>query len=267
MPIVAASAACGVLVGFESVDFVGEETSFDGAVDGADASIDGAPSEGASDAAAKHVCSDAEDFCDDFERTAPLQGAWTTAGARQSATMFLEAGTFVVAMTTQDASSPMTPSAGLTLDAPWVKGNLGGRRRTGVRFRALVEECPAAGEVNVFAISLGETELALTLASESSQCVLGLLEITFPGGPTYRRSSPVIAPRGVWEEYGVELVETAPDAGGQALLHVGGNTRSFALTSTPPPARYAILFGLACPTLIGADARVRFEDFRAEYLR
>jgi hypothetical protein len=261
--------ACGALVGLEPLTF-DEDGGTDALseasrIDGMDATGSDAP-----DGSSAFTCGDADDFCDDFERAAPVQGLWTSYGVRATGVGFLEAGAFFSEIRTQDAAVMETPASGFSLDVPWSETDAGTRRRVHVRLRASVEACPAAGFATMISVGLGSKVVEIILERDVATCIVRVLEIVFPtadAGTSYRSSPPLVVPLGAWEQYELELPEPSVGAGGDAILRVGSEERMLSLIRSPGALRYYQVLGLSTGVYAGADARVRYDWVRIDYLR
>jgi hypothetical protein len=262
--------ACGALLALDPLQF--DERAEAGPV-GPDAPVgdvataDRPVVSDASDASDGPFCaSDAHDFCDDFEGVRTIQGPWSAFFTTGTATAAIEAGTFVVDMRRADAAALEVPGGGFALDVPSSPPDAGGRRRSHIAFRGLVEVCPGTGEAaaQLAVVGLNGKEVQVIVDRQGADCVARLREIASPG-PVYRVSTTLLVPVGSWAEYGLELPANAPGTGGQAKLELGVESVLFDLTATPEPDHFYGLVGITQGTYAGTTARVRFDDVRIDY--
>jgi hypothetical protein len=256
--------ACAALVGLEPLGFDDAPDAPSSTPDSTADALDG--SNDVRDAA--FTCTDADDFCDDFERSAPVQGLWTGFGTVGSGVGGLEGGTFFADLTPQDAAAMTITTASLLLDVPWTLTDAGGRRRIRLRFRARVERCPPAGDATLTTFGLNYKDVQIVIREQVGACVAEIQEIYFyDAGAQYRRAPPILVTVGAWEDYDFELPETPPGNAGDAILRIGSVQRSLSLTTTPEATRYYHIVGLINGTYAGVDARVRYDHVRIDYLR
>lgn len=234
----------------------GTETSRDG---GGDAPVDTGPD--------VYRCSNAFDFCDDFEGTRPLQGQWSGVGVAGTGSLAIEAGV----LRGQLGTGPSVAGhyAALSRTAPWPGGDGGARRRARATFRANVITCSVPTPVTIATVAYeGVLVDVWTWAESTGVCTARITEIvSFDGGAAYNSSPTIVLSTNTWHDYVLDLQETPAGIGGLTTLTVDTETVSLTLTGRPTPANLTHQFGTAQGTLAGTNALVYLDDYRFDYLK
>jgi hypothetical protein len=253
--------ACGALAGIEELRFQDGGPDDGRLPDGVDAraASDAAGGDAAGDAG---VCTDAWDFCDDFEGARTLQGFWSGYGKLGPADVFIEAGVLRGEIARSDAGA----YAGLSRDVAWNAVRADGvRKRVLVKFRARIDRCPTVIDPDVGFTSIGfqRRSVDLIVYTQASDCVVSIREIVDgDAGPIFRTATTLLFPVATWTDFELELFPV--DGGGTETLRfqVGTQSRTFALTPTPTPTRLYQLFGVVEGNIAGSNASFALDDFR-----
>jgi hypothetical protein len=248
-------AACGALAGLDPLRFDDEDGGRRIRTDAS--AVDGSTS----------ICTDALDFCDDFEGPRALSGSWSGVAISGSAVLGIEGGVLRGSISTVDGGDAGHYAA-LLLDLPWDATTGNQRRAIDARFRARIVRCPGASEpsVTLANISLGTKTLELTVAEQAGQCVAFLRELVIEAG-RYRNSTTLLMTVAAWHDVRVALDPAVIGEPERVVFSVDSEARVFESTASTPPARYYQTFGVEQGTLQGTNADVELDDFRLVYLR
>jgi hypothetical protein len=254
---VSSALACGAIAGLDPLRF-----DADG-----DASIPTRRDASTADGAAP-FCTDASDFCDDFDGVRTLQGGWSGFSVSGTGSLTIEGGVLRGSLSRIDGSDASGHYAALFLDVPWdaTTGNL--RRGIDLRFRARITTCPGPSEPTVTLANIGiqGKSVELTVGDQAGQCVAFLRELVIEAG-RYRNSTTILVPIDVWHDVRVAFDPAVIGDPERVVFSIGAEARVFESTAIPAPNRYYQTFGVEQGTVAGTTAAVDLDDFRLVYLR
>lgn len=252
--------ACSLVLGFEPPEYV--EPADDGAL--ADVAVGDAltPSDAAD---AGPFCTNAWDFCDEFDRDGSVKGEWTTAIEVAPATGRLENGSYVVDVMRTDGGGPGSPGASLQLKSPWT------RRRIHVQLRTQIDVCPTiAPGASIVLFYFPKRSVAINVLDEGQGCKARIYEISQPEAGTQIRNStpPLDVPVGSAHDFDLELPDVPVGTAEPTVLKVGAQSTNFFLTPLEIAAtEFEQLLGAVQPFAAGMDVRLRHDRLRVVYLR
>ena len=265
---------CALIAGFEAPIYATGDDDGSPPVD-VDAA-DARSSDAAGDVTDAFACSDAYDFCDDFDGVRTLQGEWTSTERYNTGRVALDAGAFVTEIwEAQGGPAPQVAALGYT--RPWSTTDAGGRRRVMAAFRGRIDRCPSPCTLTTgITFFMGNVvpspdTLHFEICSEDMGCYVRLAEIFHndAGQVSYRYGGKIDVPTNTWLDFHLVIDERPTLADPlRATLTVGALPAPMQLGSgAPPPPTFGLHFGLGNGNSFGNDAGMSYDDFRLTYSR